>query len=55
MPSNTEKESIKLCSARKLNIDVNSISDIKIHKRSIDARSPQNKDSLKSYRVHQGK
>ena len=26
----TEKESIKLCSARKLNIDVNSISDIKI-------------------------
>ena len=35
----TEKESIKFSAARKLNIDVNSISDIKIHKRSIDARS----------------
>ena len=35
----SEKESIKLCSARKLNIDLNIISDIKIHKRSIDARS----------------
>lgn len=43
----TEKESIKLCSARKLNIDVNSISDIKIHKRSIDARSHNIKIHLK--------
>ena len=43
----TEKESIKLCSARKLNIDVNSISDIKIHKRSIDARSRNIKIHLK--------
>lgn len=34
-----EKDSIKFSAARKLNIDVNSISDIKIHKRSIDARS----------------
>jgi len=43
----TEKESIKLCSARKLNIDANSISDIKIHKRSIDARSRNIKIHLK--------
>ena len=43
----TEKESIKLYSARKLNIDVNSISDIKIHKRSIDARSRNIKIHLK--------
>ena len=43
----TEKESIKLCSARKLNIDVNSISDIKILKRSIDARSRNIKIHLK--------
>ena len=43
----TEKESIKLCSARKLNIDVNSISDIKVHKRSIDARSRNIKIHLK--------
>lgn len=35
----TEKESIKFSAARKLNIDINNISDIKIHKRSIDARS----------------
>ena len=35
----SEKESIKFSAARKLNIDVNNISDIKIHKRSIDARS----------------
>ena len=43
----TEKESITLYSARKLNIDVNSISDIKIHKRSIDARSRNIKIHLK--------
>ena len=43
----TEKESIKICSARKLNIDVNSISDIKIHKQSIDARSRNIKIHLK--------
>ena len=43
----TEKETITLYSARKLNIDVNSISDIKIHKRSIDARSRNIKIHLK--------
>ena len=37
--ASNEKESLKFSAARKLNIDVNSISDIKIHKRSIDARS----------------
>lgn len=35
----TEEQSIKFSAARKLNIDVNSISDIAIQKRSIDARS----------------
>lgn len=35
----TKERSIKFSAARKLNIDVNNISDIKIQKRSIDARS----------------
>jgi uncharacterized FAD-dependent dehydrogenase len=35
----TEEKSIKFSAARKLNIDVNRISDIKVQKRSIDARS----------------
>jgi len=43
----TEKESIKLSLARKLNIDVNKISDVKIYKRSIDARSRNIKIHLK--------
>ena len=35
----SEENSIKFSAAKKLNIDVNSISDIRVHKRSIDARS----------------